>query len=388
MIKGTFPLDKFSRMETPFYYYDTQLLRQTLRVISDECLKHEGFVVHYAVKANANPKVLGIISQAGLGADCVSGGEIQAALAAGFPASKIVYAGVGKSDWEINLGLDADIFCFNVESIPELEVINSLAAQKGKVARICLRINPNVGAHTHANITTGLAENKFGIAMRDMNDVIGIAAQMQNVQFVGLHFHIGSQILDMSDFEALCNRINDLQAQLERQHIHLQHINVGGGLGISYDHPNHLPIPDFKDYFDTYARKLKLRHGQQLHFELGRAIVAQCGTLVTRVLYVKQGAAKQFAIVDAGMTDLIRPALYNAFHRIENISNDEPEETYDVVGPICESSDVFVKAFDLNRCHRGDLLVMRSAGAYGEIMASQYNCRKLPKGFTTEDLHA
>lgn len=388
MIKGTFPLDKFSRMETPFYYYDTQLLRQTLRVISDECLKHEGFVVHYAVKANANPKLLGIISQAGLGADCVSGGEIQAALAAGFPASKIVYAGVGKSDWEINLGLDADIFCFNVESIPELEVINSLAAQKGKVARICLRINPNVGAHTHANITTGLAENKFGIAMRDMNDVIGIAAQMQNVQFVGLHFHIGSQILDMSDFEALCNRINDLQAQLERQHIHLQHINVGGGLGISYDHPNHLPIPDFKEYFDTYARKLKLRHGQQLHFELGRAIVAQCGTLVTRVLYVKQGAAKQFAIVDAGMTDLIRPALYNAFHRIENISNDEPEETYDVVGPICESSDVFVKAFDLNRCHRGDLLVMRSAGAYGEIMASQYNCRKLPKGFTTEDLHA
>lgn len=388
MIKGTFPIDKFSRLETPFYYYDTQLLRQTLRVIGDECRKHEGFVVHYAVKANANPKVLGIISQAGLGADCVSGGEIRAALASGFPASKIVYAGVGKSDWEINLGLDADIFCFNVESIPELEVINELASQKGKVARICLRINPNVGAHTHANITTGLAENKFGIAMRDMNEVIDIASQMQNVQFIGLHFHIGSQILDMNDFEALCNRINDLQTQLERQHINIQHINVGGGLGISYDHPNHLPIPDFHDYFDTYARKLKLRHGQQLHFELGRAIVAQCGTLVTRVLYVKQGAAKQFAIVDAGMTDLIRPALYNAFHRIENISSDDPEETYDVVGPICESSDVFVKAFDLNRCHRGDLLVMRSAGAYGEIMASQYNCRKLPQGFTTEDLHA
>ena len=388
MIKGSFPVDKFSRLETPFYYYDTQLLRQTLRVIGDECRKHEGFVVHYAVKANANPKVLGIISQAGLGADCVSGGEIRAALAAGFPASKIVYAGVGKSDWEINLGLDADIFCFNVESIPELEVINELAAQKGKVARICLRINPNVGAHTHANITTGLAENKFGIAMRDMNEVIDIASKMQNVQFIGLHFHIGSQILDMNDFEALCNRINDLQTQLEHQHIPIQHINVGGGLGISYDHPNHLPIPDFHDYFDTYARKLKLRHGQQLHFELGRAIVAQCGTLVTRVLYVKQGAAKQFAIVDAGMTDLIRPALYNAFHRIENISSDEAEETYDVVGPICESSDVFVKAFDLNRCHRGDLLVMRSAGAYGEIMASQYNCRKLPQGFTTEDLHA
>ena len=388
MIKGTFPVDRFSKLETPFYYYDTQLLRQTLRIINDECRKHEGFVVHYAVKANANPKVLGIISQSGIGADCVSGGEIRAALSAGFPSSKIVYAGVGKSDWEINLGLDADIFCFNVESIPELEVINQLASQKGKKARICLRINPNVGAHTHANITTGLAENKFGIAMGDMNEVIEIASQMENVEFVGLHFHIGSQILDMSDFEALCNRINDLQEKLDRKHVKIEHINVGGGLGISYDHPNHLPIPDFKDYFDTYARKLKLRHGQHLHFELGRAIVAQCGTLVTRVLYVKQGAAKQFAIVDAGMTDLIRPALYNAFHRIENISSDEPEETYDVVGPICESSDVFVKAFDLNRCHRGDLLVMRSAGAYGEIMASQYNCRKLPQGFTTEDLYA
>jgi len=386
MIKGTFPVEKFSRLETPFYYYDTALLRQTLNTINAETGRHEGFHVHYAVKANANPKVLGIISQAGLGADCVSGGEIRAALNAGFPASRIVYAGVGKSDWEINLGLDADIFCFNVESIPELEVINELAAGKGKVARICLRINPNVGAHTHANITTGLAENKFGIAMRDMEHVIDVCQTMKNVSFIGLHFHIGSQILDMGDFEALCNRINDLQLQLERKHVRLEHINVGGGLGISYDHPNHLPIPDFKDYFDTYARKLKLRQGQQLHFELGRAVVAQCGTLVTRVLYVKQGAAKQFAIVDAGMTDLIRPALYNAFHRIENISSDETEETYDVVGPICESSDVFVKAFDLNRCHRGDILVMRSAGAYGEIMASQYNCRKLPPGYTSEEM--
>ena len=386
MIKGTFPVEKFSRLETPFYYYDTALLRQTLNTINAETGRHEGFHVHYAVKANANPKVLGIISQAGLGADCVSGGEIRAALNAGFPASRIVYAGVGKSDWEINLGLDADIFCFNVESIPELEVINELAAGKGKVARICLRINPNVGAHTHANITTGLAENKFGIAMRDMEHVIDVCQTMKNVSFIGLHFHIGSQILDMGDFEALCNRINDLQLQLERKHVRLEHINVGGGLGISYDHPNHLPIPDFKDYFDTYARKLKLRQGQQLHFELGRAVVAQCGTLVTRVLYVKQGAAKQFAIVDAGMTDLIRPALYNAFHRIENISSDETEETYDVVGPVCESSDVFAKAIDLNHCERGHLIALRSAGAYGEVMASQYNCRPLPKGYTTEDL--
>lgn len=386
MIKGTFPIEQFQRVQTPFYYYDTDLLRDTLRAINKETERHEGFSVHYAVKANANPKVLNVICQAGLGADCVSGGEIEAALKAGFPSNKIVYAGVGKSDWEINLGIDKDIFCFNVESIPELEVIDELAGKRGKVANVCFRINPNVGAHTHANITTGLAENKFGIAMNDMEDVIHESAKMKNVRFIGLHFHIGSQILDMGDFEALCNRINNLQDQLERHRIKVENINVGGGLGISYGHPNHLPIPDFKAYFDTYAKKLRLRHGQKLHFELGRAVVAQCGSLITKVLYVKTGAFKQFAIVDAGMTDLIRPALYNAYHRIENISSDEPEEAYDVVGPICESSDVFGKAIDLNKCHRGDLIALRSAGAYGEIMASQYNCRKLPIGYIKEEL--
>ena len=375
-MKGKFPMEAFAERETPFYYYDAALLRETLRALNDECRKHANFHVHYAIKANANAKVLGIVSEAGLGADCVSGGEVRTALEAGFPASKIVYAGVGKSDWEINFALDNDIFCFNVESLPELEIINELAAAKGRVARVCLRINPNVGAHTHANITTGLAENKFGIAMNDMEAVITAARSMKNVRFLGLHFHIGSQILDMGDFEALCNRINDLQNNLEKRQIRLEHINVGGGLGISYDHPNHLPIPDFKAYFDTFARKLRLREGQQLHFELGRAIVAQCGSLITRVLYVKQGAAKKFAIVDAGMNDLIRPALYNAFHRIENLSSDEPDDIYDVVGPVCESSDVFVKAYSLNACHRGDLLAIRSAGAYGEVMANEYNGRK------------
>ena len=384
-MKGTFPIDKFQEIQTPFYYYDTAVLRKTLKTINEEAGKHENFEVHYAVKANANPKVLNIICQAGLGADCVSGGEIQAATNAGFPASKIVYAGVGKSDWEINLGLEKGIFCFNVESIPELEVINELAEKQGKVAQVCFRINPNVGAHTHANITTGLAENKFGIAMEDMENVIEEAAQMKNIKFLGLHFHIGSQILDMGDFEALCNRINELQDQLESHHIIVKNINVGGGLGIDYNHPNRVPIPDFKAYFDTYAKFLKLREGQKLHFELGRAVVGQMGSLITKVLYVKQGTAKQFAIVDAGMTDLIRPALYQAYHKIENISSDEPEETYDVVGPICESSDVFAKAIDINKAHRCDLIALRSAGAYGEIMASQYNCRQLPKGYITED---
>lgn len=385
-MKGTFPIEKFGALQTPFYYYDATLLRNTLKTIQEEAGKYNKFCVHYAVKANANPKVLGIIRESGLGVDCVSGGEIKAAVKAGFPASKIVYAGVGKTDWEINLGLDYDIFCFNVESIPELEVINELAAAKNKIARVAFRINPDVGAHTHANITTGLAENKFGISMADMNRVIDLALEMKHVKFVGLHFHIGSQILDMGDFVALCNRINELQEQLYARQIIVEHINVGGGLGIDYAHPNRQPIPDFAGYFATYHKHLRLRPQQTLHFELGRSVVAQCGSLITRVTYVKQGTNKQFAIVDAGMSDLIRPALYQTYHKIENVSSEEPMETYDVVGPICESSDVFGKAIDMNRTKRGDFLAIRSAGAYGEIMASVYNCRELPKGFLSEEI--
>ena len=380
-----FPVDKFQDTRTPFYYYDTQLLRETLQTIKEESGKHANYHVHYAVKANANQKILRIISQYGLGADCVSGGEIKAALEAGFPADSIVYAGVGKSDWEIELGLQNDIACFNVESIAELEVINKLAQKHGKKARVAFRINPNIGAHTHANITTGLAENKFGIAMQDMDKVIDEAQTIDNIEVIGLHFHIGSQILDMGDFKALCNRINDLQNQLAKRNVFVQNINVGGGLGVSYDNPDREPIPDFKEYFNTYATHLRLREDQHLHFELGRSVVAQCGSLITRLLYVKQGSYKQFAIVDAGMTDLIRPALYQALHKIQNISSDKPNETYDVVGPICESSDVFAKAIDLNKCHRGDLLAIRSAGPYGEIMASGYNCRPLPVGYISEE---
>lgn len=381
-----FSVDKLNSIVTPYYYYDTQLLRKTLEVIKQECEKHENFHVHYAVKANANPKILRIISQYGFGADCVSGGEIKAAIEAGFPADKVVYAGVGKSDWEINLGLEKGIACFNVESIAELEVIEELALAANKTANVAFRINPNIGAHTHANITTGLAENKFGIAMQDMENVIERATTMNNINVVGLHFHIGSQILDMGDFKALCNRINELQVQLDKHHIYVQSINVGGGLGVNYDSPDRQPIPDFKEYFHTYAKHLRLREGQQLHFELGRSVVAQCGSLISRVLYVKQGSQKQFAILDAGMTDLIRPALYQALHKIQNLTSNEPTEVYDVVGPICESSDVFAKAIDLNKCHRDDLIAIRSAGAYGEIMASAYNCRQLPKGYITEDL--
>lgn len=376
-----FPIEKFKGIETPFYYYDRKLLNDTLDTINKELSQHQGYHLHYAIKANANIEVLREIQKAGFGVDAVSGGEIQRALDAGFDAGKIVYAGVGKADWEINLGLDAGIFCFNVESLEELNIINELAAAKGKTAKVCFRINPNVGAHTHANITTGLAENKFGIAMEDMETAVKAAVALANIEFIGLHFHIGSQILEMGDFEALAKRINELQDRLEEQGIKVQNINVGGGLGIAYDDPDGKPIPDFKKYFDTYAKNLQLREGQQMHFELGRAVVGQMGSLITRVLYVKHAHVKQFAIVDAGMSDLIRPALYDAHHEIQNLTSTEAEETYDVVGPICESSDVFGKEEKLPACHRGDLIALRSAGAYGEIMACQYNCRKLPKAY-------
>ena len=377
---------RFKEVHTPFYFYNTALLKETLQKIKKEISAHKNYIIHYAIKANANPKLLRLIAQAGFGADCVSGGEIQRALDTGFPASKIVFAGVGKSDWEINLGLDNDIFCFNVESEPELEVINELAKAKGKIASVAFRINPNIGAHTHANITTGLAENKFGIAMKDMEHIIQKAEQLCHIHVLGLHFHIGSQILEMDDFIALCQRINQLIEQLRQAHHQVEHINVGGGLGIDYEHPDKHPIPNFSSYFNTYAKYLNLSDEQQLHFELGRAVVGQCGSLITRVLYVKQGATKQFIIVDAGMTDLIRPALYQAHHQIENLNSREVLEKYDVVGPICESSDVFAKDILLPKTHRGDLIALHSAGAYGEIMASQYNCRALPQSYTSEEL--
>ena len=388
MTKGLFQdmKGRFEELRTPFYYYNTRLLAETLTAIKNETDKHDNWHLHYAVKACSTPKILKQISKEGFGADCVSGGEIKVCLENGFPANEIVFAGVGKADWEIELALEAGIQYFNVESIPELEVIAEIAQRMGKVADVSFRINPDVGAHTHANITTGLAENKFGIAMEDMIQVIRIAEQLQSVRFVGLHFHIGSQILEMDDFEALCYRINELQDQLEAECIKVKNINVGGGLGIDYETPDEHPVPDFKAYFETYEKLLKLRQGQHLHFELGRAVVAQCGMLITRCLYVKQAKEKQFAIVDAGMTELIRPALYGAFHHIQNISSSEPVQTYDVVGPICESSDIFAKDCQLPATKRGDLIAIRSAGAYGETMASQYNCRELPKAYTTEDI--
>ena len=381
MLKGIFPIEKFKALETPFYYYDVELLKRTLETVKKESGKY-GYHVHYAVKANANPRLLSIIAGYGLGADCVSGGEIQAALDAGFPASKIVYAGVGKADWEINLGLDNDIFC----SAAELEIVNELAAAKNKVASIALRINPEVDAHTHAKITTGMKENKFGINLSQLGQVLDRLGELPHVKLIGIHCHIGSQITDMAAFRALAIRVNEIQEELEARGVQVENLNFGGGLGIDYYHPNHLPIPAFDNYFAVFNQLLQLRPGQQVHFEPGRSIVAQCGSLIAKVLYVKIGETKKFCILDAGFTELIRPAMYDAYHRIENLSSDEEVEVYDVVGPICESSDVFGKDMELNRAHRGDLIALRSAGAYGEVMASQYNCRKLPKAFYSDCL--
>lgn len=374
-----FPLDRFKSVETPFYYYDQNLLQATLDTITSEAGKYEGFKVHYAVKACVDQTVLGVINASGIGCDCVSGGEVERCLMSGFAPSKIVFAGVGKADWEINLALDANIACFNVESVPELEVIDELARAKGKVANIALRVNPNVDAHTHKYITTGLSENKFGISMEMLEEVVAKAKTLKNVNLIGLHFHIGSQLLEFEPFQMLCSRINELQDKFETLGVKFKTINVGGGLGVDYVNPDENPIPDFATYFATYNKYLKLRPGQELHFELGRAVVAQCGSLISRVLYVKEGLNKKFVILDAGMSDLIRPALYQAHHNIENITASTSEtDTYDVVGPICESSDCFGTDEVLPKTKRGDLVALRTAGAYGQIMASNYNCRKIP----------
>lgn len=383
-MKGTFPIEKWGNLTTPFYFYDTTLLKNTLEAIKKETDKYN-FCQHYAIKANANPRILKLIASYGFGADCVSGGEVKAAIEAGFPADKVVFAGVGKADWEINLALDADIFCFNVESLAELYIINELAIAKNKTARVEFRVNPNVDAHTHAKITTGLSENKFGINMSQISSVIKEAKTLSNIEVVGLHFHIGSQITDMSAFKDLCIKANELQDELEKEGITFPNMNFGGGLGIDYHHPNHINIPDFENYFAVFNKLVDRREGQNIHFELGRAVVGQCGNLISRVLYVKEGEVKRFAILDAGFTELIRPAMYDAYHRIENLTSNKEEKEYDVVGPICESSDVFGKNIMLNEVKRGDIFALRSAGAYGEVMSSQYNLRNLPNSYFSED---
>ena len=397
---GNKDISKFTNEETPFYFYDLGLLQETLQNCADAASKYN-YHIHYALKANVNPKVLDRIKSVGFGADCVSGGEVRKAIETGFDAEKIVFAGVGKSDKEIKEALDANVFCFNVESIQELEVINELAEKKQKVAQVAIRINPNVDAHTHHNITTGLDENKFGVNAWDLPACAEVLKAAKNVKFVGIHFHIGSQITNLDVYKNLCVRVNEFSNWFANRGFMVEVLNVGGGLGIDYHNPNR-QIPDFEAYFKIFNDFLDVKPHQEVHFELGRALVGQSASLITRALYIKNGKKKNFVVLDAGMTELMRPALYQAYHKIENLtrksevgnrkseegsqktevgnlkpqtSNLKPQIKYDVVGPICESTDCFGKEVELPESFRGDIFAIRSAGAYGEVMSTNYNLR-------------
>ena len=369
-------IEKFRDLPTPFYYYDLDVLNATLNTLKNESI-NSGYKIHYAVKANANPRILKIISSYGFGADCVSWNEIAAAIEAGFNPGEIVFAGVGKTDKEIEAAIGADIFCFNCESLQEIEVINHLASLQNKTVNIALRINPIIEAHTHKYITTGIEASKFGIHTWALDDILSKLREMHNVNLTGMHFHIGSQITRMSVFQSLCAHINELQDWFASRNVYLKVINVGGGLGIDYENPD--KNPRFAEYFNLINEFVDLKPGQEIHLEPGRSVVGQCGSLISRVLYIKNGSNTQFAIIDAGMTDLIRPALYQAHHKIENLTSKGYLYRYDVVGPVCESSDTFAKFIELPEAKRGDIFAIRSAGAYGEVMASRYNMRDLPR---------
>ncbi|MDY0099232.1 MAG: diaminopimelate decarboxylase [Bacteroidales bacterium] len=376
-------ISKLKELPTPFYFYDTDLLKDTCEKVKIGSEKY-GYKIHFAVKANANPGILRIISSFGFGADCVSWNEIERSIACGFQASDIVFAGVGKTDRDIERALDAGIFCFNCESLPEIEVINLLASKSGKIATIALRINPYIEAHTHKYITTGIEESKFGINIWELDEVLKHLPQFRNISLEGIHFHIGSQITRMSVFKSLCTRINELQEYFSSHSVNLKIINVGGGLGIDYKNPDE--PAGFDEYFSMLNQFVSLIPGQRIHIEPGRSIVGQCGSLISRVLYIKKGSKTTFAVIDAGMTDLIRPALYQAYHKIENLTSNGSIHRYDVVGPVCESADSFAKFTELPETRRGDIIAIRSAGAYGESMSSRYNLRDLPGAYFSDEI--
>jgi diaminopimelate decarboxylase len=368
---------RFQNLETPFYYYDLELLNKTLEACRSASDTY-GFHVHYALKANFDERVLKAVQERGFGADCVSGNEVKKAIETGFDPSKVVFAGVGKSDREIIEALTHDIYCFNVESVQELGVIDELAAGMGKTAQVAIRINPNVDAHTHHYITTGLEENKFGINQWELKTCVEELQRCKNLKFIGIHFHIGSQITNMEIFRSLCVRVNELSTWFEDRGLRPEILNVGGGFGVDYHQPDRNPVNDFESYFGIFEKFIDRKPGQEVHFELGRALVAQCGSLISRILYVKNGLKKNFLILDAGMTELMRPALYHAYHMIENLTAESTEMArYEVVGPICESTDWLGKDVELPLSKRGDLIAIRTAGAYGQVMASGYNLRDI-----------
>lgn len=361
---------------TPLYFYDLGHLDRTIEE-ARKAADPSDFHIHYAMKANADPRVMERFRRAGLGVDCVSGNEVRQALELGFEAEKIVFAGVGKREEEIANALDHGIFAFNVESVQELEVLDGLAGARGTKAPVALRINPDVDPETHHFITTGLEENKFGIERWALDEIFQVLERCRNLELKGLHFHIGSQIREQAPFRSLCIKVKEVRERFEEMGYQLEHLNLGGGLGVDHGGPDQEGIPDFETFFSTFREYLDPLPGGSVHFELGRSLVAHCGDLITRVLYIKEGRNSSFAIVDAGMTELIRPALYRSYHRIEALKEgDSEKKSYDVVGPICETSDLFGKRVELPILQRGDLLAIRSVGAYGEVMASSYNLRE------------
>ena len=371
----------FKKVATPFYYYDIDLFERTVDKIA-ELSSRTGIHVHYSIKANSDRRMNEMISSRGLGADCVSGDEIEFAVGCGYDPKNIFFAGVGKTDKEICQAFQVGIGAFVVESLEEIEIISNIAKRLGRKATVSLRINPNIDAHTHHHITTGLYEDKFGISDRSFDEAAAMVKDCPELDFFGLQFHIGSQILEVEEVVKLeCEKVNDIVARFESNGIVVKNIDLGGGLGIDYDEPDKNPVPDFEAWFRTICDNLHRRPDQTVHVEPGRSIVAQCGSLISEVLFVKKGENRRFLMVDAGMNDLIRPALYGAYHKIENLSahyedgDSRDERVYDVVGPVCESADTFGTQRTLAKSHRGDRIAIRSTGAYGQVMASQYNMR-------------
>lgn len=372
--------------ETPFYLYDTALLRQTLESVVYESNKY-GYKVHYAIKANYDDHLLAIIREYGLGIDCASGNELRKAVEAGFDPKGIVYAGVGKRDRELRYAIEQGILAINCESIEELHVVDGFAAEAGRVTDVALRINPDIDPRTNHCIDTGQADSKFGISYEEILEHADEIKALKHINIIGIHLHIGSQIRELHVFENMCEKVNVIVENLEKLGFTFRMVDVGGGLGVNYDVPENEPIPNFASLFSIVRNHLRV-DGREVHFEFGRSIVSECGELITRVLFNKTTATgRKLVIVDASMTELIRPALYGAYHNIENItSGEEARDKYTVVGTACESTDVFDENVSLRKTRRGDLLAIKSAGAYGMSMASRYNLHDLPGAVYSDEL--
>ncbi len=379
--------DRLGSYRTPFYLYDLDLLRKTLSTIRTACDKY-GYKMHYSMKANSDRRVMQCVQQAGFGIDCVSGNEVVYAVGMGFDPKEIVFAGVGKRDEEIEYGIGQGILAFNCESKHEVEIIDGIAARMGRKVDIALRINPDIDSRTEAHITTGKADCKFGISRRELAELLAELPSLKNVNVIGLHFHVGSQITDMSVFELLCHEVNKLYKWFQENGIQIRSLDMGGGLGVDYDNPDAHPLPDVESYFGTFARCLQIEPGTVVRFELGRAVVAQCGELISRVLYLKVNeSGRRVAVIDASMTELIRPAMYNAHHALENLNGAGREkDIFTVVGTVCESSDNFAVSEEFPEFRRGDLVSIKTAGAYGASMASTYNMHQLPEAVYGDDL--